>query len=113
MENDELDENLDLTPNRIKKNDRNKKAKTFNPDITMRQNWEGTIRLFAKEKGHKTRRKKENNRETSPAYREEPGEGKIEILMSIIRKEKDKLNKKIIVVIRHKNKVTKVGHVTS
>jgi len=98
--------NLDLTPNRIEKNNRNKRATTFNPDITTRQNWEGAIRLFAEEKGPKTRRKKEDNREKSPAYREEPGEGKIEILMSIIRKNKDELNEKTIVAIRHKNKMT-------
>ena len=58
---------IDLTPRRIKENERNPLKKTFNPDITVRGNVLEQVRVFSIS-GTKTRGKKQEPKE--PAYRE-------------------------------------------
>lgn len=99
--------NLDLTPKRLRKNKENKDKKTFNPDITIKERWEGAIRLFAAEKGPKTRRIKKVIKEANPAYREEPGKGNIEAIIVTVTKNRNKDNESIIIIIRIKDRKTK------
>lgn len=47
--------NLDLTPNRLRRNDKSR-VKTFNPDITAKGNPLEQVRLFSQNKGPKTRK---------------------------------------------------------
>ena len=94
---------LDLTPRRLKKNRERKNKKVFNPDITVRKNWENAVRIFADGKGPKTRRIKNPSTNALPAYRDKPGKQMTKVLVTLAKKNKDKHDEATAVGIKIKN----------
>jgi endonuclease/exonuclease/phosphatase family metal-dependent hydrolase len=91
---------LDLTPSRIEKNNESNTKKTFNPDITARDNILQQVRLFDTEQGTKTRKRR--IKPSKPAYRkqtnENPGETKVTLIVTT--QNERKANQKIKTWIR-------------
>ena len=92
--------NLDLTPNRLKKNAESQESKVFNPDITVRKNVLEQVRLFANEKGSKNRQTKLKPK--NPAYRKDPGpvKGSTKVMIVMITEKKGRAEQKIKVKVR-------------
>lgn len=102
--------NLDLTPQRKRRNEENQTKKTFNPDITVKKNILEQVRLFNEEQGTKTRGKKIDPKK--PAYRmvEPEPEGKTKARLIVVTEKKGKNDQSIKIKITltgsTKNKVS-------
>ena len=105
------EKNLDLTPRRIKRNERNKREKTFNPDITAKENTLKEIRMFSEENGTKKRGRKINPKK--PAYRKERGNNnenkneKTKAKIVITREKMEQKEQEIKVKVKIEGKIRK------